>query len=277
VELEQLLRALAIQTLPPSKIIFSVTDPRDLPPSLPPDVGIAMGSKGLTTQRNRGMALVKSESDFIAFFDDDYLPSTRTLEGIAALFAAYPGLAGADGHLLADGVRAGGIAYEDALRLLEAYDRDEAQEPHIKRDACGLYGCNMVFRSSAIEDARFDEDLPLYGWQEDIDFSNRLVTRGRIVKSAAFAGVHRGVKGARTSGLKFGYSQIVNPVYLVRKGTMPISFAARLITHNVAANHLKMLKPEPWIDRWGRTKGNWLALAHILTNRADPRHVLKLS
>jgi hypothetical protein len=77
--------------------------------------------------------------------------------------------------------------------------------------------------------------------------------------------------------LKFGYSQIVNPVYLVRKGTMPAQFAAKLIAHNVVANHLKMWKPEPWIDRWGRTKGNWLALAHVLTNRADPRHVLKLS
>ena len=68
---------------------------------------------------------------------------------------------------------------------------------------------------------RFDEGLPLYGWQEDIDFAARVARQGgALARTDAFAGVHCGVKTARSRGLPIGYSQVANPLYLVRKGTM---------------------------------------------------------
>ena len=69
-------------------------------------------------------------------------------------------------------------------------------------DLEGLYGCNMVFRAEAIGQERFDEQLPLYAWQEDIDFTARVGRARRMVKTDAFQGVHQGVKGARLPGTR---------------------------------------------------------------------------
>jgi GT2 family glycosyltransferase len=67
----------------------------------------------------------------------------------------------------------------------------------------------------------FDENLPLYGWLEDVDFCRRLAPYGRIVRNARTAGVHLGSNSGRTSGVCYGYSQIANPLYLWRKALCP--------------------------------------------------------
>ena len=51
------------------------------------------------------------------------------------------------------------------------------------REIRGTYGCNMAFRTAGIGSVRFDERLPLYGWQEDLDFCGALRGSGRIVKT----------------------------------------------------------------------------------------------
>ena len=43
--------------------------------------------------------------------------------------------------------------------------------------------------------SRFDENLPLYGWLEDVDFCRQLARYGRIVKNIRLIGVHLGSKG----------------------------------------------------------------------------------
>jgi hypothetical protein len=134
----------------------------------------------------------------------------------------------------------------------------------------------MAYRVSAIGSTRFDERLKLYAWQEDIDFAASLHDRGRVVKTFAFAGVHMGIKSGRTPGKRLGYSQVINPSYLARKGTMRVGFAAKLIIRNVVANHLKSLRPEPWVDRLGRAKGNWIGLADLLRGRVTPERIEQL-
>jgi GT2 family glycosyltransferase len=275
-EVGQLLGRLDRQSHRPSAIVLSVTGDADLPPDLPGHVAVAIGGKGLPAQRNRGMDLVRGACDVIAFLDDDYLPSDHALAGMATLFARHPDVAGANGRLLADGINSRGITLEEAEALIAAHDRLPRSSPRILKDMFGLYGCNMAYRAAMIGDARFDERLALYGWQEDIDFAAQLLPRGRLVRTDAFAGVHRGVKGARTSGAKLGYSQVVNPLYLSRKGTMPPRYATRLVLNNVLANHLKALHPEPWVDRWGRVRGNWRGVWHVLIGRDDPRHILDM-
>jgi hypothetical protein len=59
-------------------------------------------------------------------------------------------------------------------------------DPAIPREA--LYGCNMALRMADVGDLRFDEALPLYGWQEDIDFTMRLARRGRLVSTGLVSG-----------------------------------------------------------------------------------------
>ncbi len=277
-EIADLIEGLRTQTHQPDQIVLSVTSDADLPPAHD-GMTVVMGSKGLCAQRNRGLDAISGEPDIIAFFDDDYLPSRFTLAGIAHAFSKWPDVVGLNGELLADGVKHGGVSLEDAQALISAHDEKGPPDPasfEIQTDLSGLYGCNMVYRRAAIGETRFDENLPLYGWQEDIDFAAQLLPRGRLVKTNAFFGVHRGVKGARQSGLRLGYSQIANPLYLARKGTMARSYALRLAAKNMLANHARVLRPEPWIDRAGRASGNWRALFDALRGRADPRRILQL-
>jgi GT2 family glycosyltransferase len=277
VEIGQLLEHLAAQTYQADKIVLSVVSAEDLPDQIPTGVSTIIGSKGLPSQRNRGMQAVLEGADIIVFFDDDYLPSKNAIEGIVRLFTKHKQLVGATGRLLADGINSGGISYEHAVALIERNDAKVVQprkETLVELE--GLYGCNMAFRASAIGDTRFDEALPLYGWQEDIDFSAQLMPRGRLVKSNAFVGVHRGVKSARTSGVRLGYSQVINPIYLSRKGTMRASYAMRIICKNMLANHFRACRPEPWIDRVGRLRGNWLAISEVMAKRAHPGRILEI-
>lgn len=144
--------------------------------------------------------------------------------------------------------------------------------------AYNAYGCNMAIRMAPVRQhgLRFDETLPLYGWLEDVDFSRRLAPYGKIVKSPSLCGVHLGVKSGRNSGLKFGYSQIANPLYMVRKRTLSPARALAQISRNLCMNRLKLRAPEPWIDRAGRWRGNRLALADMLRGRLSPQRILEM-
>jgi GT2 family glycosyltransferase len=275
-EVGQLLARLDRQTLPPSTVVLSVESAADLPPGLAEAVQVISGPRGSCVQRNRGIDLVQGDCDLIAFFDDDYLPSDRALEGMAALFRDNPDVVSATGRVLADGVTMGGVDYHRALDLVTAFDQAPPDAPRIERDVRGAYGCNMAFRTAAIGDIRFDENLPLYGWQEDVDFAARLLPRGRLVKTNAFVGVHRGVTRGRTSGVRLGFSQVVNPLYLVQKGTMGVGKAAWLMARNLLMNHVRMFWPEAWVDRWGRVRGNWIGLMSLFAGRPDPRKVLDI-
>lgn len=277
-EVGQLLERLALQTVAPSVIVLSVETKADLPEPLADDVKVVMGSKGLPAQRNRGLDVVAAiGADIVVFFDDDYLPSNTALSEVGAFFLNHADVVAATGLVLADGIGRGGLDYERALNILSKFDDAPKQAPRIERDVRGVYGCNMAFRTAALGETRFDEKLPLYGWQEDVDFAARLLPSGRVVKTNAFAGVHRGVTRGRTSGVKLGFSQMVNPVYLVRKGTMQRRHAANIMLRNLVANHFRAFWPEAWIDRPGRMRGNWLGLRHLLSGKVDPTTVLEIS
>jgi GT2 family glycosyltransferase len=263
------------QTMKPDCILLSVVTEQDVPLTSAhlKDLKWVIGPKGLPTQRNTGLRNIGKNYDVIAFFDDDYIPSRYCIERLSNFFSAHPDVIGANGFLVADGINTPGISTEKAELLLRLYDEIPAPDTSVIKDQFGLYGCNMAYRASALNGIWFDERLKLYGWQEDIDFAAQLLKRGRIVKTHAFAGVHQGVKGGRTSGVRLGYSQVSNPLYLARKGTMKFSYALKIMGQNILANHLRSLKPEPWVDRLGRAKGNWIGIFDVLRGRLTPERI----
>jgi GT2 family glycosyltransferase len=252
-----------------SLVVLSVERSSDLPERLPSGVQVIMGCRGLTIQRNRGLDRAIGNSDIIVFFDDDFVPAQDAIEKIVNLFEQNTDIIAATGTVLQDGVKYGGLPYKEALDVLER-NKASANGRVVNAATDSLYGCNMALRTEMLGDVRFDENLPLYAWQEDVDFTGQLLRKGRIVKTTAFAGVHRGVNKGRTPGLALGFSQIVNPIYLVRKGTMRRSKAVKLMAKNFIANHAKIICAEPFIDRVGRSKGNWLGLWHIMRGNCDP-------
>lgn len=277
-----LLRMLARQTHVPSAIFLVVTQPGDVPTDHdrlgPAPVHVIYAQKGLARQRNAGLRAALGRCDYIAFLDDDYLPTAGALAGMCHAFDAFPQAVGLNGLLLADGAGSGGITLKSALDLIVAAEANpKSDRPRrLRGPLIGLYGCNMVFRAKALQDLGFDEALPLYGWQEDVDFSARVP--GIKLQTDGFSGVHCAVQSGReTGGVTLGYSQIANVVHLVKKRSVPVWFGLRLMARNLLANHLRLLNPEPHIDRYARARGNWMALWDLARGRLAPERILSLT
>jgi len=61
-----------------------------------------------------------------------------------------------------------------------------------------------------------------------------------------------------------------------RKGTLPWLRALRLMGRNTAANLLRLMSPEPYIDRAGRANGNIRAFRDLLSGSLAPERILEL-
>lgn len=267
---------LQAQTRKPDIVVY-VTPAREDAPVLSADAGaeFVLAPKGLCAQRNVGLDAVRGRADAVVFFDDDFVPSRTFLEWTERLFETRADVHGLTGEVLSDGINNAGVSREDAVRIVAEHDARLPEGEDREGPAPGLYGCNMAYRMSAVEDLRFDERLPLYGWLEDADFSRQVEKRGRLLKSARLTGVHRGVKGGRQSGLRLGYSQIVNPIYLARKGTISWGQALDNVSRNFLKNHARAFFPEPWVDRRGRVSGNWRGVVDVVRGRLQPERILE--
>lgn len=275
-QLSRLVAYLERQTRLPDEIVVSAPDASHVgdlwSDSFP--ISTVFGDKGSSAQRNTALDNAETRFDIVTFLDDDFVPADDYLERVENAFAAHDDWAVVMGHAIMDGARNAGHNWHDALAALADAKANPAAEA--VSDHVGAYGCNMSIRAAMIGGLRFDERLVLYGWQEDIDFTSQLRAKGRVVGVSSIVGVHLGLKAGRVSGVRFGYSQVVNPVYLIRKGTVPATFAVPLMARNIAANFARSVRPEPYIDRRGRLRGNMIAMAHILTGRIEPEYILKI-
>ena len=238
---------------------------------------VILGHRGSSPQRNAIIAAARNY-DILLFLDDDFFPDVAYLAEIEKLFQAEPDVVIATGNVVLDGIMGPGVSIEQAKAILETRQYQEANEPPL-RDVYNGYGCNMAVRNAALRESGilFDEKLPLYAWLEDVDFSRRLSAYGRIVKLNSARGIHLGVKRGRQRGELLGYSQIANPIYLARKGTLSWPRALRQIGKNVAANCLKSIRPEQYVDRRGRLRGHIFALCDLSVGRLHPERVLDLA
>lgn len=269
---------LARQSRPADHIFVVGSQPGDLPSfdQTPAYVTAVVGRTGSALQRNDGLRLAGDAFGTIVFFDDDFIPSLFWLENAVDTFARHPSLSGLTGRLIADGIKSPGIPLDEAMERLAPHDETRPADGAI-HEGFGPYGCNMAFRFDHIRGLAFDERLPLYAWLEDSDFGGQIVRRGGLTARAdALWGVHLGNKTGRERGVRVGYAQVANPLYLARKGTLPASFLATTVLRNVAANMARALASEPFIDRPGRLKGNLIALGDALTGRSDPQRMTAL-
>jgi GT2 family glycosyltransferase len=279
VQMPLTLAQLARQGTKPQRLIVCPADADDYDPATAPPIGcpidVLPGPRGLTLQRNRILESC-ADIDVLVFLDDDFYPAPDYVRQVVALFSAQPDIVIATNHPVCDGATGPGISHELAIEILAQSQR--AQRPLSIKSTYGGYGCNMALRvaPALAHGVRFDVNLPLYGWLEDIDFSRRMADHGRIVNCSSLLGVHMGVKHGRTSGLRVGYSQVANPLYLLRKGSLSATYSLRHLSRNVAKNLLRVAHPEPWVDRRGRLRGNLIAFGDLLLGRLDPRRIQHL-
>lgn len=239
-------------------------------------IGIVLQRQGLTVQRNTILNRL-IDCDVVVFFDDDFIPSASYLETIEEVFLLRPDAVMLTGNVIADGITGPGISHAEARSVLES-TRGRLAAMEGVEEVYNAYGCNMAVRLDPIRKLalRFDEDLPLYGWLEDVDFSRRLAKHGEILRAKAAVGVHLGTKSGRQSGVRLGYSQIANPIYLAKRNIIRHRHALYLILRNVAANACKCVHPEPYVDRSGRLFGNARAVSDLIAGRLHPKRVLEL-
>jgi GT2 family glycosyltransferase len=270
------LQMLACQTHKPARIVVCGTRSEDVEGvvAAAPQAVVLRTEAGLPRQRN-AILDAAGDADVVVFFDDDFLPQPDYLQAVARHMQACPQTVVATGVVVADGIKGAGLTAAEARAILaEDGGSDTGDTPVFTG-----YGCNMAVRLAPMRanDLRFDERLPLYGWQEDVDLSRRLAAFGDVVCIGAARGVHLGVKSGRGSGLRLGYSQIANPIYLSRKRRgYKLNRAVAHIARNMAMNIVRSLWPEPYIDRRGRLNGNFVAVRDLLSGKLSPERILDL-
>jgi glycosyltransferase involved in cell wall biosynthesis len=265
-----------MQTVKPDLIIVScVTDEDVCGLASRPGLLVVKGRAGLTAQRNNALNHVPDGFDVLVFLDDDFLMHRTWMAAVLDAFDSDPSIACVTGMTLADGINGPGYSFEEGRKILA----ETKHIPHtmVAASTGGPYGCNMAFRARSVAGLRFDERLVLYGWQEDRDFGGQIWNRGdRVVRINTALGVHLGTKAGRMSGRRLGYSQVINPLYLARKKTMPLRDALDHVLRNIFSNFTRSFSPESWVDRRGRLNGNLIGVWDFLRGRLTPERAEKL-
>ena len=280
--LADVLPHLEAQLRKPDHVYVCAPNPADIPQdalaALSVQASAIIAERGLCRQRNRILSEA-AHADIVLFLDDDFLLGPGYLQALERVFLGDPSIVMCTGRVEADGILGAGFTTAEGLAFLDGNRRDALEADKGPHPAYSAYGCNMAVRLAAVRaaGAQFDEALPLYGWLEDFDFSRQMAAQGRIVRSDAARGVHLGTKVGRSPGMRLGYSQIANPIYLLRKKTMSPRHALVQMARNVAANIVRVPRPEPWVDRRGRLKGNIRAMADLLFGRLRPGNILAMN
>ena len=269
------------QTLLP-EVILIVTPSREhvLAQTLDRDrVRFVESRRGLPIQRNTAIDNLP-ETDLIAFLDDDMELCPSYLESMHQLFERDPKIIVASGKLLADGGRGAAVSRSEAQALCDLAEAlPESVLPPVTKPLDYGYGCNMIVRAEIAKQNRFDEKLSLYAWLEDSDFSFRCTRAGKgpVINLSAQC-VHLGWRGGRISGVKTGYSQIINPLYLWKKARVfplrhiMIQYWARCFV----ANCIGVIRGNAEEDRLNRLRGNMIAAWHLIHGRCDPMMINEL-
>jgi glycosyltransferase involved in cell wall biosynthesis len=281
--LKETLEGFPLQTMKASQIIVVVTCDADLPPEDRPDfIEFYISKPGICRQRNLGLEKIRSDIDYVAFFDDDFELRADYLENAANFLDSCPAIVGFSGNVLCQrgGTRA------QAKKRIEDYHPVETYKGNFIRDVkyAILFGCCMIIRKSVMVHEKFDEDLPLYAFGEDYDISMRLRRYGIIGRFEECVGVHLESPGGRVNEVQRGYSMIANNWYFMRKGVCHLPpFPAMLRFWFVVVIKLlvqalwRAMKGDKSSDWAGRAKGFCLAVADIFRGRSSPARMLDFS
>lgn len=265
------------QDRPPDEVVASAPHDTKLPEVQIANYPISYVYRAIggAEQRNSGLQAVFDRSDVVTFFGADFLPAKNYLSRLAMCFEAFGDVVAIMGRVAVDGARGSGLTFDEGMMALRAAEASSSDLAEWVVDP-GTYGCNISLRTSLMGALRFDERLVAYGWQDEIDFTGQLHRCGRIVGVPALLGVRLGSEPRRTNGVKVGYSQMVDPTYQTRKGTIATSHAASLMARSVASNFMKSLYATPYPDYRARLKGNLIGAYHLALGRVEPEHGLKL-
>jgi len=276
--LAETLESLSHQTLQPASVVVVVPTPGDLPPHLPADVQTVIGPLGASVQRNAAIAVIPLSVDYVAFFDDDMEFRDDYLACAVAIMESSPALVGCSGTVLGNG----NITREQAKALIANHRpaRDFRPQLLTRGREHSLHGCNMILRRAVLAYEQFDEELPLYSYNEDYDLSNRLEAYGLIGRFHGCVSVHLESPGGRVREDMRGYSLVANNYYCIKKGTAhlhgPLAwlrFWPVCVGRPLVRCLWHIAKGDRSMDFRGRLKGILLAVKDIFAGRSHPGRI----
>jgi GT2 family glycosyltransferase len=272
------LESIMNQNRTPDEIVVSVISEADLPgPSLPSRVRRVFSKPGASVQRNAGIDALVSRPLFVAFLDDDVILHPDYLRNMEQIFKSKPHTMLIMGHLLANG----NISLDEAHGLIACppdCGSNTGQYYPLRQAYGNVYGANMCIRFSLLEKERFDERLPLYSLMEDVDMGTRARRYGEIGYYFGSLAVHLRVSGGRISYRALGFSEVMNPMYLGCKGTIPKRHAIlRFVLLVPVMNAILACIPNRrQHERWQRLIGNLRAVSDIVSWRIEPERATEL-
>lgn len=270
--LEATLRALLTHGGAEDKIVVITCRKEDEPAVESPCLVSLSGSKGSSCQRNRGLEFLKASCQSYAavlFIDDDVVLAPGFLENLLRLHSKFPEVAGFTVNVIADGAVTGEIPLPSAEITATSW-----QPP------CGLdslipskvpYG-GISMRGDLLGRIQFDERLAEYGFMEDLDFFVRLRCFGSTGYAHNCGLVHLAVGSGRTDQRKLGFSQIMNPLYLAKKGSLSWGDCSRHVGRVIVANFAGAFTAR----RRQRLVGNMLAWGFFLRRGPCPEMVARI-
>jgi len=274
--LRETLASLSRQSRPADEIILSVPAESDFPFPTELPVRRVFSPTGASIQRNRGIDALAGEPLFVAFVDDDMVFHADYLREMEQLFERTPHLALAMGHLLANG----NVTAGEAEQLVQTPPDQGANSGKYYPSSAtwgSVYGCNICVRFSLLATERFDERLPLYSVMEDVDFGTRARRHGEVGYFFGSMAVHLRAPGGRVNHRMLGFAEVMNPIYLARKGTVPRGHAIwQFMLKRPLRNLLLTLHPRQGGKRRQQFAGNAYALWNIVRGRLDPERMLDL-
>jgi glycosyltransferase involved in cell wall biosynthesis len=226
---------------------------------------LTKATPGLTASRN--LALSRVTGALAMFLDDDVVLRPDYVAKIVAAFAEHGELVGATGstdddheygwpwlrHLLMVPGRPTGQVYPSGWA---------AQPPRRRtRNVQWLTGCNMTYRTSAVESYRFNDEFQGYALGEDVEFSHRLHLDGHRLMSVGDAHVWH-VTSLPKSDRAWGYREMV---------IRPIVGGGRFNRFAFLISSLTFLLSNAVTNR-ERAAGNVLGIRDVLRRR-PPRDI----
>jgi GT2 family glycosyltransferase len=259
---------------------------------------VIVGPRGSSVQRNFAIDRLTPGPELVLFLDDDVELARNFISTISDTFASCPEVVVVGGVDLGTGSRRGSLTRLAAQGLVATVQSDPGPREFTLRSLANLpsglarraarrmalasrsgasvlakvpavEGCAMCVRNSLLNHVRFDEQLTLYGYLEDLDFSAQCRRFGLVVIDTGSVLVHLLEVGGRIPEDQLGFLQVMNPVYIWTKGNA--SFCRTVLLGHLIARPLLNL----WLSTHNATarrrlKGNLLAFSRLLRGMLEP-------
>ncbi len=234
-DLERLLGSLAAQTERPFEVVIvdASREPVERVTREFPGLRIVYlrhWPPSASAQRNAGVRACSDEADLIGFSDDDTTYEPGAFEMMHRFWeSAGSEVIGASFNIrnyeLPGGQRLKRSRLVEMIGLYAPTPGSVARsgwqtvisEVHKTVDVQWLPTTSVVWRKDAIPVGGFDEFYDGYSYLEDLDFSYAVGRRGRLVVVADAGYRHFPSPAGRASERRFGYVEVRNRLYFVRK------------------------------------------------------------